>query len=604
MLWRGARHRHRPGAALSGPRSGPNLAPALADVPLPAPSVAALLARNAALHGERPALRFGEAVWTHGALLQESKRVAQLLRARLDPGRPPHVGVLLDNTPDFVFALCGAALAGAAVAGLNHTRRGRHLARDITHTDVQVLLTEPRHLGLLAPVLDDLDLPGGLLVSTRFADSGDPEPQVGEDFDRALGAGGHDPDDAVGWAEDVDGLWVLLFTSGTSAAPKAVRCTQRRLLVTGSRMVTMLGLGPDDVGYAAMPLFHANSLMGGLCPALVTGASLALARRFSASAFLDDVRRYGATWCNYTGKVLAYLLATPERPDDADNPLRVAFGNEGSPHVVDAARRRFGIDIVDVFGSTEGVISFDRSGGPPPGSVGRLRTGTLVVHPDGSEVRRATFDSDGRLLDAEECVGEIVSTSGMGPFEGYYRNDEAMARATRNGWYWSGDLAYVDEEGWVYFAGRGSDWLRVDGENFPAAPVEAILTRHPDVVLAAVYAVPDAESGDQVMAALVLGRGAAFDGAAFASWLDGQPDLSPVWRPRYLRVADVLPQTATNKVLVRELMRQKVRLDLVAPDRVFVRPRGAPSFRPFTADDEDALRRALEASGRLPLWEL
>ena len=103
----------------------------------------------------------------------------------------------------------------------------------------------------------------------------------------------------------VDVLWALLFTSGTSAAPKAVCCTQRRLLTTGNRMAMMLDLGPDDVGYAAMPLFHANSLMSGLAPALVAGASLSLTRRFSASRFLSDVRHYGATWFNYTGKVLA-----------------------------------------------------------------------------------------------------------------------------------------------------------------------------------------------------------------------------------------------------------------------------------------------------------
>jgi fatty-acyl-CoA synthase len=513
--------------------------------------------------------------------------------------------VLLDNTPDYVFALCGAALAGAAVAGLNHTRRHEHLALDVTHTDVQLVVTEPRHEALLAPVLDRLELPGGVLVSTRFADAADPAPRIGEDLGAALDActgGPPQADDA--WAQDVDALWVLLFTSGTSAAPKAVRCSQRRLLTTGSRMATMLGLGPDDVGYAAMPLFHANSLMGGLAPALAAGASLALARRFSASGFLPDVRRYGATWFNYTGKVLAYLLATTARPDDADNPLRVAFGNEGSPRVVEAARRRFGIEIVDVFGSTEGVISFDRSGGPPPGSVGRLRQGTLVVDPDGGEVPRAEFDADGRLVNPDECVGEIVSTAGLGPFEGYYRNDEAMRAATRNGWYWSGDLAYVDDEGWVYFAGRSSDWLRVDGENFPVAPIEAVLSRHPDVVLAAVYGVPDAESGDQVMAALVPGQPGVFDGAAFAAWLDGQPDLAPRWRPRYLRVAAALPQTATNKVLVRELARQKFRIEAVGGDQLYVRGRADAAFRPFSAEDEEALRGEFEASGRIRLWEM
>jgi len=588
------------------------LAPPLGEVTLPARNVAALLRRNGtdATWGDRPALLFGDEVWTHRELLVEAERFATLYRARLDPGRPPHVAVLLDNTPEYVFALCGAGLVGAALVGLNHTRRDEHLVLDISHTDAQILITEPRYLALLEPVADRLDLPGGILVTDRFADVDDPTTSMGEALDRALiGAeerdGTGDSSEGPHWGEcEPETLWALLFTSGTSDAPKAVRCTQRRLLTTGQRMATMLEIGPYDVGYAAMPLFHANSLMAGLAPALVAGASLSLARRFSVSRFLPDVRHYGATWFNYTGKLLAYLLSTPELDDDSDNTLRVAFGNEGSPHVVEAAARRFGITIVDVFGSTEGAIALDRSGGPPRGSVGRLREGIVVVDSGGDELPRARFDAEGRLVNAEECVGEIVNTLGVGPFEGYYRNDEAMRRTTRNGWYWSGDLGYVDEDGWVYFAGRTSDWLRVDGENFPAAPIEAIVARHPDVMMASVYGVPDADSGDQVMAALVLREGAAFDGPGFAAWLDEQPELSPKWRPCFVRLCDALPTTPTNKVLSRTLVHQKFRSDRVGGDPVYVRRRQDDSYRRFTAADEESLRQAFESSGRSRAWEL
>jgi len=478
------------------------------------------------------------------------------------------------------------------------------------HTDIQVLITEPRHQALLQTAIVGLDIPGGILVSGRFADTDDPPVSMGESLDHALGVAGG-IDDGAGSSEGWRGgecepevLWALLFTSGTSAAPKAVRCTQLRLLTTGRRMATMLDIGPDDIGYAAMPLFHANSLMAGLAPALVAGASLSLARRFSASRFLPDVRHYGATWFNYTGKLLAYLLTTPERDDDADNTLRVAFGNEGSPHVVEAAARRFGISIIDVFGSTEGAIALDRSGGPPRGSVGRLREGIAVVDAEGEELPRARFDGEGRLVNAEECVGEIVNTLGVGPFEGYYHNEEAMRRTTRNGWYWSGDLGYVDDDGWVYFAGRTSDWLRVDGENFPAAPIEAIVARHPDVVMASVFGVPDTDSGDQVMVALVLREGAGFDGSAFAAWLDGQPALSPKWRPRFVRRCESLPVTPTNKVLTRTLVHERFRSDRVGGDPVYVRLPDETTYRRFKARDEGALRQAFESSGRSPAWDL
>jgi len=581
------------------------LAPAPGEAPLPVPNAAALFRRNGtdpAIAG-RPAVRFGTRVWTHSELLAEAARRAALFGERLDPDRPPHVAVLLDNTPEYVFTLAATALMGAALVGLNHTRRDEHLLADIAHTDVQLLVTEPRHQELLAPVAAELDLPGGLLVAEAFADGDDPPRTMGDALEQSLAPWPPGTGDA-GFEPDVESLWVLLFTSGTSAAPKAVRCTQRRLLTTGNRMTMVLDVTPDDVGYLAMPLFHSNSLMVGLAPALVAGASVGLARRFSASRFLDDVRRYGATWFNYTGKPLAYLLATPPRPDDADNPLRLAYGNEGSPHVVEAVAERFGVAVVDVFGSTEGGIALDRTGEIPRGSVGRLRQGIKVVDADGNELPRARFDGEGRLVNADACVGEIVNVEGVGPFEGYYRNAAAMARTTRNGWYWSGDLGYVDDRDWVYFAGRTSDWLRVDGENFPAAPVEAIVARHPDVVVCAVYGVPDVDAGDQVMAALVLRPGAAFDPAAFASWLDACPDLSPKWRPRYVRLAGALPTTPTNKVVVRTLAHQKFRADRLGGDPVYVRGRGEDAYRDFGEAEERALRAAFTESGRSQAWDL
>jgi fatty-acyl-CoA synthase len=527
-----------------------------------------------------------------------------------DPTYPRTWGVLLDNTPDYVVAIGGAGLLGACVVGLNHTRRGEHLARDITYTDVQMVVTEPRHLELLAPIEASLDLPGGVLVSTRYADSDDPpleaaepgKPGERELLEDALAASDDlDPDSLE---PDVDALWNLLFTSGTSSAPKAVRCTQRRLLVTGNRLSMVLDVGPDDAGYIAMPLFHSNSLMVGLAPALVVGASVGLARKFSASRFLDDVRRYGATWFNYTGKPLAYLLATPEKPDDADNPLRLAYGNEGSPQVVETVSRRFDVEVVDVFGSTEGAIALDRSGGPPRGSIGSLREDVAIVDPDGNRVPVAEFDEDGRLANADVCVGEIVNTAGVGPFEGYYKNEEAMKATTRNGWYWSGDLGYIDADGWVYFAGRTADWLRVDGENFPAGPIDAVVTRHPGVLLGAVYGVPDVFAGDQVMTALVPREGITFDPEGFARWLDAQPDLSPKWHPRYVRISASLPQTPTNKVLTRVLQHEKYRSDRTAGDEIYVRGRGETSYRLMTLSDEAELREGFDQAGRLRVWDL
>jgi fatty-acyl-CoA synthase len=562
-------------------------APAPGQAPLPAPNAAALLRRNAADPGiaGRPAVRFEDRVWTHGEYVAESCRWANLFRGRLPAGGPPHVAVLLDNVPEYLFAFGGAALAGAAVVGLNHTRRGEHLLHDVEQTQCGLVITEPKHRELLAPIADRLP----------------PVLEVGQSLDGALGE--HSPDDP-GLEPSVDTIWALIFTSGTSDAPKAVICSQRRLLVTGNRMGIIMDLGPDDVGYVCMPLFHSNAVQVGWAPSIVYGASVGLARRFSASRWLADVRHYGATYFNYTGKPLGYLLAQPERPDDADNPLRVAFGNEGSPRVVEGFARRFGVEVIDAYGATEGGVAVNRDAAERAGALGIAGAGVKVVDEDGREKPRARLDAEGRLVNAADCVGEIVNTAGVGPFEGYYNNPEATARTTRFGWYWSGDLGYLDDDGYLYFAGRNADWIRVDGENFPAGPIEEVLVRHPDVVLGAVYGVPDESAGDQVMAGLVLRDGVAFDPQGFARFVDGLPDVGPKWRPRYVRVLRDPPTTGTNKIVKRTLVHQKWRSDRVDGDPVFVRERGEDDFRPFTPSDEDALHEAFVAAGRERFWDL
>jgi fatty-acyl-CoA synthase len=563
-----------------------------------AANAAALLRRNAAEHGDRPAIRFGDRTWTHGEYYEESCRFANLLDERLPAEGPRHVAVLLDNTPDYLFLFGGAALLGAAVVGLNHTRRGEHLLRDVRHTHCGLVVTEPRHEQLLASIASDLP---AVLTTTRFADGDDPEPSIGAPLDAALAP--HPPRDP-GLEPDVDAIWALIFTSGTSDAPKAVICSQRRLLVTGNRMRMIMDLEPGDVGYVCMPLFHSNAVQVGWAPSLVTPCAVALGRRFSASGWLRDVRRYGATYFNYTGKPLAYLLAQPPAPDDADNPLRVAFGNEGSPEVVRSFGERFDVDVIDAYGATEGGVAVNRDGEQREGALGHAPDHVKIVDEDGNEKPRARLDADGRLCNAEECVGEIVNTAGAGPFEGYYNNPDATARTTRFGWYWSGDLGYKDDDGFLYFAGRTADWIRVDGENFPAAPIEEALRAAPGAVLAAVYGVPDPEAGDQVMAALVLHDGGTFAGDAFARWLDAQDAIGPKWRPRYVRVLRDPPTTGTNKIVKRALVHQKFRSDRVGGDEVYVRGRGEDTYRPFTEADEQALRAAFERHGRARFWDL
>jgi fatty-acyl-CoA synthase len=525
--------------------------------------------------------------FTHAEVTALAAQRAAWLLAHRAPG-PFHVAVMLDNVPEFIFWMQAAALVGAVVVGANTTHRGDELARDLSHTECQFLITDPTSLPLVdgMPIGDALgtvgpDNPRVMVLQTPAA------------ADALHPFGGATPAEVLDHAVTPDTLGYLLFTSGTSGAPKACLCSQGRLARIGAIVAQMYELTPDDVCYLSMPLFHSNALMAGWGPALMAGSTVALpsSGRFSASGFLPDVRAAGATYFNYVGKPLAYVLATPEQPDDADNPLIRAFGNEGSADDVARFAERFGVTVTDSYGSTEGGAVVARTPDTPPGALGRAPEGTVVLDPaTGEECPPAAFDPQGRLLNAELAIGELVSKTGGLGFEGYWRNEDAERARLREGWYWTGDLAYRDEEGFFYFAGRDHDWLRVDGENFASAPIERILQRHPDVVLAAVYAVPDPVVGDQVMAALQLRPGVGhLDAPALVDFLAAQGDLGTKWAPRFVRTTDALPITATNKVLKRSLRAERWN----CADDVWWRPGKGGPYERLTPDVAASLEAAV-----------
>lgn len=474
----------------------------------------------------------------------EAARWSHALRPLLPAGAPPHIGFLLANRPDVLHLLGAAGLGGLVAVGLNPTRRGAALARDVERCDVAVVLTDAEHrplLDALPPEVTVIDVDDPVWRTTvAQAASTPPEIEVS-------------PGD----------LAMLVFTSGTSGDPKAVRVTHAKIAVPGEFLGERFGLGHGDVAYVSMPLFHSNAVMAGWAPALATGAGVAVAR-FSASRFLDDVRTFGATYANYVGKPLSYVLATPARDDDADNPLRSVFGNEADEQAIEQFARRFACAVVDSYSSTENAVVVRREADMPRGALGRPAPGVEVWDPDtGRPVPDAVLESGtGRLLNPAEAIGELVNTTGAGAFAGYYRDPAAEAERMRGGVYWSGDLAYRDADGWIHFAGRSAEWMRVDGENLAAAPIERTLLRLEGVSLASVYAVPDpgepehgiAGVGDAVVAALVLDP--AVMPEHLEAFLTDTGELAPRAWPRWVRVlrgAEELPRTATTKVLKRDL---------------------------------------------------
>ena len=486
---------------------------------------------------DRVGLVFEGRTWTWGEVVEESLARASLLEESGLAGK--HVGVLLDNIPEYAFLLFAAAVTGSVIVGANDTRRGETLAGDLRHTNCAVVLTDSSKADLLASV--DVEAPVRLVDELGWME------QVAEH--RGAVVPDRRPSD--------DALFLLVFTSGSTGAPKAVHVSQGRAvrMMAGAASV----YSDADVLYCAMPMFHLNALMGSLFPGLSAGSRVVLKRRFSASTFLSDIRQNGCTSFNYVGRALSYILAQPPTAHDSENALVFCVGAEASVRDRKEFRRRFGCYVVEGYTSSEGGVSINPFPGMPEEALGRPPEwmDVAVVNPDsGEECAQAMFGPSRELLNSTAAIGEIVCRDPTTSFEGYYANDHAEAVRTRNGWFWSGDLGYRDEEGIFYFAGRGDDWLRVDGENFAVAPVEAILGRHPDVVAAVVFAVPDPRTGDQVMAAVELRADATFDAEAFAEFLEAQGDLGTKWAPTYVRVADSIPSTGTGKLDRKSLPRR------------------------------------------------
>ncbi|XRQ04716.1 AMP-binding protein [Actinomadura welshii] len=537
-----------------------------------------LLAR---LGDHRPGLCSRERTWTWDEVVRESAARASLARELRRDG-PFHIGVLLENVPEYVLWLGAAALSGATIVGVNPTRTGSYLEQEVRHTDLQLLVTDRAGLDLLNGL--DIGVPRDRFILVD--DDGYP-----------ARVDGHACEPAADASVTPETQMLLLFTSGTTGKSKAARCSQGRLAELGRNNSAKYDIKREDVCYCPMPLFHGNALMALWAPALAVGATVCLTPKFSASGFLPDVRFYGATFFTYVGKAIGYVLATPERPDDAENTLTHGFGTEASPEDKAEFLRRFGATLVEGYGSSESAGMIKRDPETPPTALGRpAHDGVRIVDPETLETcKPAVLDEHGRVTNAEAAVGEIVDVHGAAKFEGYYRNPEADAERVRHGWYWTGDLGYVDGDGFLYFGGRSGDWIRVDSENISALLTQNVIRRHPRVVDAVAFGVPDPRAGDQVMAAIELPSGTAFEDLDLAGFLAAQDDLGTKGAPRFVRVSHALPTTGSGKLRKKEMQLEGWRTG----DPVYRwATRGAPEYALMTEADKAALHAEFAAAGR------
>jgi acyl-CoA synthetase (AMP-forming)/AMP-acid ligase II len=290
-----------------------------------------------------------------------------------------------------------------------------------------------------------------------------------------------------------------------------------------------------------LPLFHVNALCHTCIAMLSVGGSIVLTEKFSASRFWDEVREYGATTSSLMRTIPQILLSLPEKPDDRDNPLRLIV-TLLSPEMHLRFEERFGLTGVPSYSLTEDILSVIGPQNMPKEKLGSCGT---VLAP---EVHRIEIhDEAGNALPPGRS-GEIVKQSPT-VMKGYYKNPEATAKALKNGWLYTGDLGYLDEDGYLYFVDRVKDMVRRGDENISSEEVERVLNSHPQVVESAVIAVPDEIRGEEVKSYIVLKPPATPESVGAEDiWNFCKPHLAAFKVPRYIQFCSELPKTPSSKV--------------------------------------------------------
>ena len=339
----------------------------------------------------------------------------------------------------------------------------------------------------------------------------------------------------------------ILYTSGTTARPKGVLVTHANYLCAGETVARAMRLTPEDRHLVVLPLFHGNAQYYSTMSALVTGASIALMARFSASRFFDQAIAHRCTVSSLFAAPIRMVLAQPRRPEHAANDLRVViFAQSVTPAQLADWEERFRAPLLQLWGMTETM-------GPPLMNPldGERRNQSMGLPAPGYATR--LVDESGRPVARGE-IGQIVvrGEPGVSLMKGYYRNPDATAETIRDGWLWSGDNARQDADGYYHFVDRAKDMIKRSGENVAASEVEAVVREHPDVFDCAVIGVPD-EMRDEAILAVVVPRSGAGEQSAAQLTQEAVIDwcrqrLAGFRVPQFVRFRAELPRTAVGKV--------------------------------------------------------
>ena len=485
---------------------------------------------------------YQEEIRTYQQLWNNGQRVAAALDAESMAFGDAFAIVSL-NHPEFVDTMVGSSIAGTVFVPIDPRTKGQKLSYMLNHAGCRGALIGDYALANLVEILSDCpQLEWVWVIETGISQPTLPKTLNVRRIEEILDA----PVEAQTIkVDDIDTPMQMLYTSGTTGDPKAILSPYARFGFVAS-LGEALGLQAGDRPYSGLSLTHANAQLITLGTTLFMGLRGVFSRKFTKSRLWDITRHYGCTMFNLLGGMTTAIYSEPELTNDADNPVRYVL-SAGMPAAIwDKFKKRFGVEIYEFYGAAEGGLTLNPPGAGPVGSIGK---------PPPSLIGRIVDEND------ETCgpnePGEIVfqNADGSCPVITYFKNPEASAAKTANGWLRMGDIGYQDEQGWFYFSYRKGGGIRRNGDFVNPAFVEKELAEHPDIDDVFVYGVPSSNGvpGEKdVVAAIVPVDRETFDSKSVFA-LCAQ-NLESNFIPSYLHLVAEIPKTASEKPQERFLL--------------------------------------------------
>jgi len=490
-------------------------------------SISSLLDQAAAEYPDRAALRMDDLVLSYAQLREAAGRMSTLLRSLgVEPG--DRVGLMLPNVPAFPIAFYGALAAGAVVVPMNPLLKSREVSYYLGDSEARAVIAWHAATGEAAKGAADA---GAQMIAAETPDlSG-----LLEETTAAPGSSDRgDLDDAV-----------ILYTSGTTGRPKGAELTHAGLVSNAEVSArTLFGVSPDDVIMGCLPLFHVFGLTCGLNVSVASAATLTLLPRFDPAKALDIIQRDRVTIFEGVPTMYAAMLHLPDAdPAKAATLQLCASGGAAMPvEILRGFEEKFGCTVLEGYGlsETSPVASFNH-----PRKV--RKPGSIGTPIEGVEMR--LIDDDWNTV-ADDTIGEIA-IRGHNVMKGYWNKPEATAEAMRDGWFRTGDMARVDDDGYYFIVDRKKDLIIRGGYNVYPREIEEVLHEHPAVAEVAVIGIPDASLGEEVGAAVALKPGASATPEELRSW--ARDRVAAYKYPRRVWLVDALPKGPTGKILRREV---------------------------------------------------